>query len=307
MVLEELEAELNSLSEDMKNLEKRISNIEGRRDRSAGARELGREIEEAVRLRLYGFKRDHDGQVIEFETDEATERIRESLYSYRRSAPKGEIAAPSLSAEMQTEIEEEYREGFSPETNYEMNRLKREAIERKLQERQAALEMAIRAKLYGPTTARGPLQIIYQGEIQSFFEHDGRRFAKVFLIDSTMNKAGWGVTPEATRKALASLRELALFGPPERAHQPGAYKVGEFRSYESNGVTYGLFEITNEQAWKKIQSREWRHVSPKITAHEVEKLPNGQDLITNYSFDHLAFCNYPAYSQPADGVIAIYG
>jgi len=67
-----------------------------------------------------------------------------------------------------------------------------------------------------------------------------------------------------------------------------------------------LFEIMDNKAWEKIKSREWRYVSPMIFASKVEKTPNG-DLITDYIFDHIAFCNFPAYPEVGNGVVATYG
>jgi len=153
----------------------------------------------------------------------------------------------------------------------------------------------------------GVFRFSYHAEIEPFEVRDRhlgkRRFVKVFLIDNTMNRERWGVTSEATKKALASLTRLSLLGPPEIAHGAGSYKVGDYRSHESNGVAYALFEIIDDEAWEKIQSREWRHVSPKITAHEIWFLPGGRDLITDYTFDHLAFCNFPSYPRGEDGVV----
>jgi len=149
----------------------------------------------------------------------------------------------------------------------------------------------------------GMFRFCYHADVEAF-EASGKKYAKIFLIDDTRNRAGWGVTPEATRKALASLRNLSLLGPPESAHEAGSREVGHLDHSTidpETGVAYGIFEVT-EDAYQKIKNREWRHVSPMIWAHEIHFLP-GKELITNYVFDHLAFCRYPAYSRGSDGVI----
>ena len=123
-----------------------------------------------------------------------------------------------------------------------------------------------------------------------------KRLAKVFIIDATVNKNKWMVTPEAKAKALESLIGLPLMGPPELGHK-STRVVGRIKDFEANGAVYGIAEITDPEAWEKIKRGEWRFTSPRIVAYDVDFSPTGLEIVRDFKFDHIAFVEDPAYAQ----------
>ena len=50
-------------------------------------------------------------------------------------------------------------------------------------------------------------------------ERDGKHYAQIYVIDSSVNRNKWQVTPKARAKALVTLLDAPLLGPPELAHK----------------------------------------------------------------------------------------
>ncbi|MEM5867275.1 MAG: hypothetical protein QXG39_05085 [Candidatus Aenigmatarchaeota archaeon] len=142
------------------------------------------------------------------------------------------------------------------------------------------------------------LSFNYIASIQPFGEH----LAKIFVIDTTMNKNKWMITPEAKVKALQSLINLPIVGFGHDAQKA----IGKIVDFEANNAIYAIAKIDDEYAWEKIKNGEWRYTSPRIIAFDVEKTPEGE-IVKNFIFDHIAFVKQPAFNQaPAEVLTANY-
>jgi len=126
-------------------------------------------------------------------------------------------------------------------------------------------------------------------------ERDGKHFAQIYVIDSSVNRNKWQVTPKARAKALETLLNAPLLGPPELAHK-ATEKVGRFVDFLSNGYTAGLAEITDDEAWEKMKAGEWTAVSPQIIAYAITE-QNGIEVIDDFVFDHIVFVEKAAYPK----------
>jgi regulator of replication initiation timing len=130
----------------------------------------------------------------------------------------------------------------------------------------------------------------------------GDHLAKIFVIDTTMNKNKWMITPEAKVKALQSLISLPIVG----FGHDSSRVVGRIIDFEANSAIYAIAKIEDEEAWEKIKKGEWRYTSPRIIAFDVEKTAEGE-IVKNFVFDHVAFVEQPAFSQmPAIPLTADY-
>jgi len=126
-------------------------------------------------------------------------------------------------------------------------------------------------------------------------ERDGKRYAKIYVIDSSVNLNKWQVTSKARAKALETLLNAPLLGPPELAHK-ATKKVGDFVDFLSNGYTAGLAEIIDDEAWEKMKAGEWTAVSPQIIAYSTMD-QNGVEVIDDFVFDHVVFVEKAAYPR----------
>jgi len=147
------------------------------------------------------------------------------------------------------------------------------------------------------------------------FEKQGKLYAKIYVIDPNPNLNKWRVTPEAQRRALETLLQAPLLGPPppgEAGEIPGGppgsphegmyIRVGRWVGYEANGAVYGIAEITHPYAAEKIKRGEWRAVSPSILAY-AQRREDGIDVVEDFRFEHVLFVDRPAI--PPAGVKAI--
>jgi len=157
------------------------------------------------------------------------------------------------------------------------------------------------------------LQVAYAARFEPIIDGD-RVFAKIYAIDLSQCKNKWRVTKEAMEQAAKTLLDAKLLGPPPPGEEGdivestckehlGKWKeVGRFRSYEQNGVTYGLAEVTEPYAAKNVREHKWKATSPKIIVN-AERRENGEIEVTDYKFDHVLFVEDPAF--PNAGVVQV--
>jgi transposase-like protein len=151
----------------------------------------------------------------------------------------------------------------------------------------------------------------YQATFEPY-EEQGKRLAKIHVIDLAPNKNDWQVTAPARAKALKTLLDSPLLGPPPDGEKgnviggpPGSpheglwSPVGKFVDFSSNHVTHGIAEITKDYAWQKIKSGEWNAVSPSVLAF-LEHREGDVDVVDDFNFEHVLFVDKGAY--PAAGV-----
>ena len=155
----------------------------------------------------------------------------------------------------------------------------------------------------------------YQATFEPY-EEQGKHLAKIHVIDLAPNLNKWQVTPTARAKALKTLLDSPLLGPPppgERGNviggAPGSpheglwSPVGHFVDFESNHVTHGIAEITKDYAWEKIKNGDWSAVSPSVLAF-VEHLEGDVSVVDDFNFEHVLFVDKGAY--PEAGVESTY-
>jgi hypothetical protein len=147
---------------------------------------------------------------------------------------------------------------------------------------------------------------VYQATFEPF-EQQGKRLAKIQVIDLGPNRNDWQVTATARAKALKTLLDSPLLGPspdgekgnviggaPGSPHEGLWSPVGQFIDFESNHATFGIAEITKDYAWDKIKSKEWQAVSPSVLAF-VEHREGNVDVVDEFNFEHVLFVDKGAY------------
>ena len=118
------------------------------------------------------------------------------------------------------------------------------------------------------------------------FETLGRNLAKIYIIDTMLNKNMWQITDEALQKALTSLIGKPLIAYPDHS---GTVEVGHFiDAYKIDGYGIGLAEISDPNAWENIVSGKWKFVSPQVLAYDVSDL-DSTTLLKDFAFEHVAF------------------
>ena len=155
----------------------------------------------------------------------------------------------------------------------------------------------------------------YQATFEPY-EEQGKHLAKIHVIDLAPNLNKWQVTPAARAKALKTLLDSPLLGPPPAGEKgnviggpPGSpheglwSPIGHFVDFESNHVTHGIAEITKDYAWEKIKSGEWSAVSPSVLAF-LEHQEGDVAVVDDFNFEHVLFVDNGAY--PEAGVESTY-
>jgi hemerythrin-like domain-containing protein len=155
----------------------------------------------------------------------------------------------------------------------------------------------------------------YQATFEPY-EEQGKHLAKIHVIDLAPNLNKWQVTPAARAKALKTLLDSPLLGPPPEGEKgnviggpPGSpheglwSPVGHFVDFESNHVTHGIAEITKDYAWEKIKNGEWSAVSPSVLAF-LEHQEGDVAVVDDFNFEHVLFVDKGAY--PEAGVESTY-
>lgn len=171
------------------------------------------------------------------------------------------------------------------------------------------LSEAAAKRICGHLTSKQSLRKVafaYQATFEPY-EEQGKHLAKIHVIDLAPNLNKWQVTATARAKALKSLLDAPLLGPPapgERGNvvggAPGApheglwSPVGQFVDFESNHVTHGIAEITKDYAWENIRNKNWKAVSPSVLAF-VEHREGDVDVVDDFNFEHVLFVDKPAY------------
>jgi hypothetical protein len=171
-------------------------------------------------------------------------------------------------------------------------------------------ESARRICGYLEKKSKGASQVafVYQATFEPY-EMQGKRFAKIRVIDLSPNENKWQVTASARARALKTLLDSPLVGPPPLGEYGNVYggppgsphhgywtPVGQFVDFESNHATYGIAEITKDYAWEKIKSQEWSAVSPSILA-SVEHQEGDLAVVDDFVFNHVLFVDQPAYPE----------
>lgn len=135
-----------------------------------------------------------------------------------------------------------------------------------------------------------------------------KRFAKIWAIDDTVNANRWGVTKDAIKKFLNTLKGKPLLGPNPQDHGPERddladkfekqHKIGTFVDVGMNGSAWGIAEITDPEAWKIIEEGKCKFVSPRV-GYNRAVVEDNQVILPEFRFRHIACVSSPAYGQKA--------
>jgi len=136
-------------------------------------------------------------------------------------------------------------------------------------------------------------------------EQDGKKYALIEVIDESLSNpveqpsgARVRINPAGKARALASVLEKPLLGPPELGHD-ATQVVGRPVDFTSNHVTRVLYEIQDPGAWEHINSGDWGPVSPQLgplsTHYEGDEL-----VLDEWTWDNVAFV--PKGAFPNAGV-----
>jgi len=131
-------------------------------------------------------------------------------------------------------------------------------------------------------------------------ERDGKKYAVIEIIDENTSRpceeppdTPVRINPAGKTRALASLREKPLLGPPEAGHE-ATQVVGRAVDFISNHATRVLYEIPNENAWNEIQAGRWGPVSPKMTPLAAH-YEDGVYVLDEWVWDNVAFVPQGAF------------
>jgi len=151
---------------------------------------------------------------------------------------------------------------------------------------------------------------------------DGKRLATFYLMNTSPNRNNWAVTAKALEEALPTLLGKSLGCVPgyrvDHVHEP--MHVGRWvKAEKPDGYALATAEITDPEAWERINSGEWGPVSVVIKAYRVTCSRCGVDItaapdehvlsgdahevVESFVFDRVDFVSEPAYPQA--GVITV--
>ena len=138
--------------------------------------------------------------------------------------------------------------------------------------------------------------------VHSIETGEEENLATFYLMNTTVNLNGWGVSDKALEEALPTiLRKPLGCGPDYRIddHYPDAVDVGRFvRSDKPDGYALGTAEITDQKAWGNLVSGMWGPISVVILSYRETCSRCGEDLTqTENPFTHGCITEGKAYVQ----------
>ncbi len=138
--------------------------------------------------------------------------------------------------------------------------------------------------------------------VHSIETGEEENLATFYLMNTTVNLNGWGVSDKALGEALPTvLRKPLGCGPGYRIddHYPDAVDVGRFvRSDKPDGYALGTAEITDSKVWGNLVSGEWGPISVVILSYRETCSRCGEDHTqTENPFSHGSIAEAKAYVQ----------
>lgn len=144
----------------------------------------------------------------------------------------------------------------------------------------------------------------------------GKRYVKIWNLDDSTCRNEWSVTSEARIQALKNFvsEHNLLLGPAELSdehiivedptlpHHGEWAVIGKPVDFQSNGTTYGIYEVTVDEAWDRIEKGELKNTSPSILIRAAHYDEDGSLKIEEFAWDHTLFVDQPAF--PKAGVVA---
>lgn len=136
-------------------------------------------------------------------------------------------------------------------------------------------------------------------------EQDGKKYTLIEVIDENVSgpceqppSTKVRINPAGKARALSTLLEKPLLGPPELGHD-ATQGVGHPVDFTSNHATRVLYEIPKAEIWEEIHSGRWGPVSPKMTPTEAH-YEGDTFVLDEWEWDNVAFV--PKGAFPNAGV-----
>ena len=136
--------------------------------------------------------------------------------------------------------------------------------------------------------------------VHSIMTGDEEHLATFYLMNTTVNRNGWGVSDKALEEAMPTiLRKPIGCGPGYRidAHYPDPMDLGRFvTSDKPDGYGLGTAEITDATAWEHLTTGEWGPISVVILSYRDTCSKCGEDITyTEDPFSHECIARREAY------------
>lgn len=148
----------------------------------------------------------------------------------------------------------------------------------------------------------------------SFYEENGKKFGKFFLISDKENLKKWQVTPESIPRRIRTFIGMPFVSEPGLAHfgadnmslhdiltKQEEYRAGNIVDVQFNANTmeaFAIVEFLNNElgtaTWEALQKGEAIYVSPAV-AGNGRKTEEGINLFLDWAGIHLARVSSPAY------------
>jgi len=127
-----------------------------------------------------------------------------------------------------------------------------------------------------------------------------KNLATFYLMNTTPNRLGWGVTDQALEEALPTLLGKTIGCGPDYQiddHYPDPMEVGTWVSFNKpNGYALATAEITDDVVLGKLKRGEWGPVSVVIDAYKINS-QKGKEALESFKFKTVDFVNTPAFPQ----------
>jgi len=142
--------------------------------------------------------------------------------------------------------------------------------------------------------------LTFKAVMHSIETGDEKNLATFYLMNTSPNRLGWGVTDKALEDALPTLLGKTIGCGPgykTKIHYPNPIPVGEWVSYNKpNGHAFATASITDDVAFEKLRRGEWGPISVDITAYKIR--PDGDnEIVESFIFKKVDFVDEAAFPQ----------
>ncbi|MCW4048275.1 MAG: phage scaffolding protein [Candidatus Bathyarchaeota archaeon] len=144
--------------------------------------------------------------------------------------------------------------------------------------------------------------LVFEAVLHSVETGDEKNLATFYIMNTSPNRLGWGVTDKALEEALPTLLKKTTTigcGPGYKIddHYPDPIPVGKWVSFNKpNGYALATAEITDEVVLENLKRGDWGPISVVIDAYRVKE-KNGNKTIESFEFKNVDFVDVPAFPQ----------
>lgn len=141
----------------------------------------------------------------------------------------------------------------------------------------------------------------FEAALHSIETGDEKNLATFYIMNTSPNRLGWGVTDKALEEALPTLLSKPIgCGPGYKIdeHYDNPIEVGKWVSTDKpNGYALATAEITDALVLKKLRSGEWGPISVVIDSYKESMPDNGAEMVESFVFTSVDFVDVPAFPQ----------